>query len=229
MNDNVIYTETDAGLNRFFAKIYSLVGMGVGLSAFVSYLMLFPFRENLISIISQHPFVYYGAAAVELILVFIASSAAQRNTPMALPLFLIYSALNGFTLSFIIAAYTGTTVLEAFVSSAAVFFAMAFIGARVKKDLSGMRKAMMAALIGIILASVINIFMGSGTMSFIISIISVLIFSGLIASDNQMIKRVYKANNGQVGDGWAVAMALSLYLDFINLFISLLRIFGRND
>lgn len=229
MNDNVIYTETDAGLNRFFAKIYSLVGMGVGLSAFVSYLMLFPFRENLISIISQHPFVYYGAAAVELILVFIASSAAQRNTPMALPLFLIYSALNGFTLSFIIAAYTGTTVLEAFVSSAAVFFAMAFIGARVKKDLSGMRKAMMAALIGIIFASVINIFMGSGTMSFIISIISVLIFSGLIASDNQMIKRVYEANNGQVGDGWAVAMALSLYLDFINLFISLLRIFGRND
>ncbi|MCK1228697.1 Bax inhibitor-1/YccA family protein [Streptococcus uberis] len=229
MNDNVIYTETDAGLNRFFAKIYSLVGMGVGLSAFVSYLMLFPFRENLISIISQHPFVYYGAAAVELILVFIASSAAQRNTPMALPLFLIYSALNGFTLSFIIAAYTGTTVLEAFVSSAAVFFAMAFIGARVKKDLSGMRKAMMAAFIGIILASVINIFMGSGTMSFIISIISVLIFSGLIASDNQMIKRVYEANNGQVGDGWAVAMALSLYLDFINLFISLLRIFGRND
>lgn len=229
MNDNVIYTETDAGLNRFFAKIYSLVGMGVGLSAFVSYLMLFPFRENLISIISQHPFVYYGAAAVELILVFIASSAAQRNTPMALPLFLIYSALNGFTLSFIIAAYTGTTVLEAFVSSAAVFFAMAFIGARVKKDLSGMRKAMMAALIGIILANVINIFMGSGTMSFIISIISVLIFSGLIASDNQMIKRVYEANNGQVGDGWAVAMALSLYLDFINLFISLLRIFGRND
>lgn len=229
MNDNVIYTETDAGLNRFFAKIYSLVGMGVGLSAFVSYLMLFPFRENLISIISQHPFVYYGAAAVELILVFIASSAAQRNTPMALPLFLIYSALNGFTLSFIIAAYTGTTVLEAFVSSAAVFFAMAFIGARVKKDLSGMRKAMMAALIGIILASVINIFMGSGTMSFIISIISVLIFSGLIASDNQMIKRVYEANNGQVSDGWAVAMALSLYLDFINLFISLLRIFGRND
>lgn len=229
MNDNVIYTETDAGLNRFFAKIYSLVGMGVGLSAFVSYLMLFPFRENLISIISQHPFVYYGAAAVELILVFIASSAAQRNTPMALPLFLIYSALNGFTLSFIIAAYTGTTVLESFVSSAAVFFAMAFIGARVKKDLSGMRKAMMAALIGIILASVINIFMGSGTMSFIISIISVLIFSGLIASDNQMIKGVYEANNGQVGDGWAVAMALSLYLDFINLFISLLRIFGRND
>lgn len=229
MNENIIYTETDAGLNQFFAKIYSLVGMGIGLSAFVSYLMLFPFRENLISIISQHPFVYYGAIALELILVFIASSAAQRNTPMALPLFLIYSALNGFTLSFIIAAYTGTTVLEAFVSSAAVFFAMAVIGARIKKDLSGLRKAMMAALIGIIIASVVNIFMASGAMSFIISIISVLIFSALIASDNQMIKRVYQANNGQVGDGWAVAMALSLYLDFINLFISLLRIFGRND
>lgn len=229
MNENVIYTETNAGLNQFFAKIYSLVGMGIGLSAFVSYLMLYPFRANLISIITNHPFVYFGAAIVELILVFVASAAARRNTPAALPLFLVYSALNGFTLSFIIAAYAQTTVVQAFVSSAIVFFAMAFVGARTKKDLSGMRKAMMAALIGIIIASLINLFIGSGMMSYIISIVSVLIFSALIASDNQMIKHVYQSTNGQVGDGWAVAMALSLYLDFINLFISLLRIFGRND
>ncbi|EGJ26485.1 Bax inhibitor-1/YccA family protein [Streptococcus porcinus] len=229
MNDHIIYSETDTGLSQFFAKIYGLVGAGVGLSAFVSYLMLYPFRDNLVAIIANHPFVYYGAIILELVLVFLASGAAQRNTPMALPLFLFYSALNGFTLSFIIAAYTQTTVLQAFISSAAVFFTMSMIGLLTKKDLSGFSKALMAALIGIIVASVVNLFIGSGGLNFIISIVSVLIFSGLIAVDNNRIKAVYQATNGQVGDGWAVAMALSLYLDFINLFISLLRIFGRND
>lgn len=229
MNDHLIYTETDSGLNRFFAKIYGLVGMGVALSGFVSFLMLYPFRDNMFAIIANHPFIYYGAIILELVLVFVASAAANRNTPMALPLFLFYSALNGFTLSFIIAVYTQTTVFQAFVSSAAVFFAMAMIGIFVKKDLSGFRKALMAALIGIIIASVVNIFMGSGGMNFIISIVSVFIFSGLIAVDNNRIKTVYQATNGQVNDGWAISMALSLYLDFINLFISLLRIFGRND
>ncbi|VTS38399.1 integral membrane protein [Streptococcus porcinus] len=229
MNDHIIYSETDSGLSQFFAKIYGLVGAGVGLSAFVSYLMLYPFRDNLVAIIANHPFVYYGAIILELILVFVASGAAQRNTPMALPLFLFYSALNGFTLSFIIAAYTQTTVLQAFISSATVFFTMSMIGLLTKKDLSGFSKALMAAVIGIIVASVVNLFIGSGGLNFIISIVSVLIFSGLIAVDNNRIKAVYQATNGQVGDGWAVAMALSLYLDFINLFISLLRIFGRND
>ncbi|MBA2796432.1 Bax inhibitor-1/YccA family protein [Streptococcus porcinus] len=229
MNDHIIYSETDSGLSQFFAKIYGLVGAGVGLSAFVSYLMLYPFRDNLVAIIANHPFVYYGAIILELILVFVASGAAQRNTPMALPLFLFYSALNGFTLSFIIAAYTKTTVLQAFISSATVFFTMSMIGLLTKKDLSGFSKALMAAVIGIIVASVVNLFIGSGGLNFIISIVSVLIFSGLIAVDNNRIKAVYQATNGQVGDGWAVAMALSLYLDFINLFISLLRIFGRND
>lgn len=229
MNDHLIYTETDLGLNRFFAKIYGLVGMGVALSGFVSFLMLYPFRDNMFAIIANHPFIYYGAIILELVLVFVASAAANRNTPMALPLFLFYSALNGFTLSFIIAVYTQTTVFQAFVSSAAVFFAMSMIGIFVKKDLSGFRKALMAALIGIIIASVVNIFMGSGGLNFIISIASVFIFSGLIAVDNNRIKTVYQATNGQVNDGWAISMALSLYLDFINLFISLLRIFGRND
>lgn len=229
MNDNLIYTESQDGLSAFFTKIYSLVGIGIGLSAFVSWLMLYPFQANLITIMTQYSWVYLGAFFVELALVFLASNAARKNTPAALPLFLTYSALNGFTLSFIIVQYVQTTVLQAFVSSALVFFIMAAIGATIKKDLSGMAKALMAALIGIIIASVVNIFIGSGTMSFIISIASVLIFSGLIAYDNQMIKRVYQQTGGNVQNGWAISMALSLYLDFINLFLSLLRIFGRND
>lgn len=229
MNDNLIYTESQDGLSAFFTKIYSLVGIGIGLSAFVSWLMLYPFQANLITIMNQYSWVYMGAFFVELLLVFLASHAARKNTPAALPLFLTYSALNGFTLSFIISQYVQTTVFQAFVSSALVFFIMAAIGATIKKDLSGMAKALLAALIGVIIASVVNIFIRNDSMSFIISIASVLIFSGLIAYDNQMIKRVYQHTGGNVQDGWAISMALSLYLDFINLFLSLLRILGRND
>lgn len=229
MNNNVIYTQTDSRINQFYAKIYGLVGMGIGLSAFVSFLMLYVFRDNMIAIMSGHSVIYYGAIFLELALVFMASSAARKNTPAALPLFLTYSALNGFTLSFIIAAYTGATVIQAFLSSAVVFFVMALIGFTIKKDLSGFSKAIMAAMIGIVVASLINLFIGNGFISYVISILSVLLFSGLIAYDNQMIKRVYESTGGNVQDGWAISMALSLYLDFINLFISLLRLFGNNS
>lgn len=219
MESNAIYTTSDAGLNRFFGKIYGLVGMGVGLSAVISYLMLFPLSHLFVNILMNYSWVYMAALFLEFGLVFLASGAARRNTPAALPLFLVYSALNGFTLSFIIVQYT----------QAIVFFIMALIGVTIKRDLSGMAKFLMAALIGIIVASLINIFFASSMMSFVISIVSILIFSGLIAYDNQMIKKVYYGTNGQVTDGWAVSMALSLYLDFINLFLNILRLFARRN
>ncbi|AWN19334.1 Bax inhibitor-1/YccA family protein [Streptococcus sobrinus] len=229
MGQSPIITQADAGLSRFFAKIYSLVGMGIGLSAVIAALMLFVFPENMIAIMTGGRMIYLGAIFLELALVFVASSAARRNTPWALPLFLVYSALNGFTMSFVIAAYTGAQVVGAFVSSAAVFFIMAAIGATTKKDLSGMAKALMAGLIGIIIAGLVNAFLGSGMMSLLISVVTVVIFSGLIAYENQIIKRVYGQTRGQVSDGWAISMALSLYLDFINLFLSILNLFGRRN
>ncbi|EHI73976.1 FIG005935: membrane protein [Streptococcus criceti] len=229
MGPSPVITQADAGLSRFFARIYGLVGAGIGLSAVVAALMLFVFPENMIAIMTGGRLIYLGALGLELALVFVASSAARRNTPWALPLFLIYSALNGFTMSFIIAAYTGAEVVGAFVSSAVVFFIMAAIGATTKKDLSGMAKALIAGLIGIIIAGVVNIFLGSGMMSFLVSVASVVIFSGLIAYENQLIKRVYGQTHGQVHDGWAISMALSLYLDFINLFLSILNLFGRRN
>lgn len=233
MKSNAIYTTSDAGLNRFFGKIYGLVGIGVGLSAVISYLMLFPLSHLFVNILMNYSWIYMAAIFVELALVFLASGAARRNTPAALPLFLVYSALNGFTLSFIIVQYTQAIVFQAFLSTAIVFFVMALIGVSIKRDLSGMVKFLMAALIGIIVASLVNIFFASSTtsstMSFVISIVSVLIFSGLIAYDNQLIKKVYYSTNGQVTDGWAISMALSLYLDFINLFLNILRIFARHD
>ena len=132
-------------------------------------------------------------------------------------------------MSFIVAMYTGGVVFKAFAVSAAVFLVMAAMGIVIKKDLSGMGRAMIAGLIGIVIASFVNIFLGSDMIDYIVSYVSVVIFAGLIAWDNQKIRYVYEQTGGQAGLGWALSLALSLYLDFINLFLSILRIFGRND
>ena len=227
MNQTII--QERSGLNQFYAKVYAFVGLGIGLSALVSALMLTVFQSQLIYFLMHGRLWLMIATFAELGLVFVASSMAAKNSPAALPVFLVYSVLNGFTLSFVVAFYTPGTVLSAFVSSALLFFVMAAIGIFTKKDLSGMGRALMAALVGLIIAMIVNIFLASGFFDYMISIAMVLVFSGLIAWDNQKIRYVYEQSRGQVAIGWVISMALSIYLDFINLFLSILRIFGRND
>ena len=227
MNQTII--QERSGLNQFYAKVYAFVGLGIGLSALVSALMLTVFQSQLIYFLMHGRLWLMIATFAELALVFVASSMAAKNSPAALPVFLVYSLLNGFTLSFVVAFYTPGTVLSAFVSSALLFFVMAAIGIFTKKDLSGMGRALMAALVGLIIAMVVNIFLASGFFDYMISVAMVLVFSGLIAWDNQKIRYVYEQSRGQVATGWIISMALSIYLDFINLFLSILRIFGRND
>ena len=227
MNQTII--QERSGLNQFYAKVYAFVGLGIGLSALVSALMLTVFQAQLVYFLMHGRLWLMIATFAELALVFVASSMAAKNSPAALPVFLVYSLLNGFTLSFVVAFYTPGTVLSAFVSSALLFFVMAAIGIFTKKDLSGMGRALMAALVGLIIAMVVNIFLASGFFDYMISIAMVLVFSGLIAWDNQKIRYVYEQSRGQVATGWIISMALSIYLDFINLFLSILRIFGRND
>ena len=227
MNQTII--QERSGLNQFYAKVYAFVGLGIGLSALVSALMLTVFQTQLVYFLMHGRLWLMIATFAELGLVFVASSMAAKNSPAALPVFLVYSLLNGFTLSFVVAFYTLGTVLSAFVSSALLFFVMAAIGIFTKKDLSGMGRALMAALVGLIIAMIVNIFLASGFFDYMISIAMVLVFSGLIAWDNQKIRYVYEQSRGQVATGWVISMALSIYLDFINLFLSILRIFGRND
>ena len=227
MNQTII--QERSGLNQFYAKVYAFVGIGIGLSALVSALMLTVFQTQLTYFLMHGRLWLMIATFAELALVFVASSMAAKNSPAALPVFLVYSLLNGFTLSFVVAFYTPGTVLSAFVSSALLFFVMAAIGIFTKKDLSGMGRALMAALVGLIIAMIVNIFLASGFFDYMISIAMVLVFSGLIAWDNQKIRYVYEQSRGQVATGWIISMALSIYLDFINLFLSILRIFGRND
>ena len=227
MNQTII--QERSGLNRFYAKVYAFVGLGIGLSALVSGLMLTTFQDLLVQIMMNARVWLIAAGFVEVALVYVASSMALKNSPAALPIFLLYSVLNGFTLSFVVSLYTPGTVLTAFVSSAALFFVMALIGVVIKKDLSGMGRALIGALVGLILAMIVNVFLNSGLFDYIISIVMVLVFAGLIAWDNQKIRYVYEESNGQVATGWAISLALSLYLDFINIFLSFLRIFGSDD
>ena len=143
----------------------------------------------------------------------------------------------GIALSALVSALMLTTfqdllvqlMFNARISSAALFFVMAIIGVVIKKDLSGIGRALIGALVGLILAMIVNVFLNSGLFDYIISIVMVLVFAGLIAWDNQKIRYVYEESNGQVATGWAISLALSLYLDFINLFLSFLRIFGSDD
>lgn len=227
MNQTII--QERSGLNQFYAKVYAFVGLGIGLSALVSALMLTVFQSQLIYFLMHGRLWLMIATFAELALVFVASSMAAKNSPAALPVFLVYSVLNGFTLSFVVAFYTPGTVLSAFISSTLLFFVMAVIGIFSKKDLSGMGRALMAALVGLIIAMVVNLFLANSFFDYMISIAMVLVFSGLIAWDNQKIRYVYEQSRGQVATGWVISMALSIYLDFINLFLSILRIFGRND
>ena len=227
MNQTII--QERSGLNQFYAKVYAFVGLGIGLSAIVSALMLTTFQDLLVQLMINARIWLIVTGIVEVALVIFASGLAVKNSPATFPIFLLYSAVNGFSLSFIVSLYLPGTVLTAFISSAALFFVMAIVGVVIKKDLSGIGRALIAALFGLILAMVVNIFLNSDLMDYIISIVMVLVFAGLIAWDNQKIRYVYEESDGQVATGWAISLALSLYLDFINLFLSFLRIFGRDD
>lgn len=231
MNNNPIIMEQSeiTALNRFFAKIYGYVAVGVGLSALVAYLSLTVFFEATLNLVMGGRFVIWGIMIAEIALVLFASTAAAKNSPMALPLFIAYSALNGFTISIVLWAYTRETVLLAFVTAVGMFAVMAIIGATTKKNLSAMGQALLAALVGVVIASVVNMFLQSSGMSYIISLISVVIFAGLIAYDNQRIRYVFEETGGNVQEGWAISLALQLYLDFVNLFLNLLRVLGRRN
>lgn len=231
MNNNPIIMEQSeiTALNRFFAKIYGYVALGVGISALVAYLSLTVLWELTLNILMAGSWIIWVIMLAEIGLVMFASGAAAKNSPLALPLFIAYSAINGFTIGIMLLFYTGETVLLAFVTAVGMFAVMAIIGATTKKNLSAMGQALLAALVGVVIASVVNMFLQSSGMSFIISLISVVIFAGLIAYDNQRIRYVFEETGGQVQEGWAISLALQLYLDFVNLFLNLLRVLGRRN
>ena len=172
----------------------------------------------------------YGLFAVELALVIIVSAAINRLSVLTATLmFLLYSVLNGATLSVIFLVYQLSSIATVFFITASTFGTMALIGYTTKKDLSSIGRILTMSLIGLVIATLVNIFIKSDGLTMILSYIGVLVFVGLTAWDSQKIKQMLRQAT-DVDDGTktiALLGALSLYLDFVNLFLYLLRIFGR--
>ncbi|HRF68852.1 MAG TPA: Bax inhibitor-1/YccA family protein [Muribaculum sp.] len=183
---------------------------------------------DLMYFLASHRWVYWGLLIVELLMVFGISGAVNKiSSPMATVLFYAYSLLNGVTFALIFAAYTPVSIFKTFLITAGVFGAMSVYGYFTNRDLTKIGSFLFMALIGLIIASVINIFWANSTLEWIVSIAGVLIFIGLTAWDTQKIKQMAQYNAIEPSR-LATIGALSLYLDFINLFLYLLRFFGSS-
>jgi FtsH-binding integral membrane protein len=174
---------------------------------------------------------FWGLIIAELALVFAVSGAINRlSLATATLLFVLYSVVNGATLSVIFLAYSMPAIIQTFFITAGTFGVMALVGYTTKTDLTSLGKLLFMALIGLVIATVVNMFVGSTGFDYILSYVGVLIFVGLTAYDTQKIKQMCQLapDAGEHMQKLALLGALSLYLDFINLFLYLLRIFGNN-
>ena len=175
---------------------------------------------------------FWGLIIAELALVFGVSAAINRiSLTMATLMFILYSVINGALMSYIFLAYTASSIATVFFITAGTFGAMALLGYTTKTDLSSMGKILFMALIGLIIATIVNLFVKSSGFTLILSYVGVLIFVGLTAWDSQKIKQMLlqAPDAGEGAQKLALLGALTLYLDFINLFIYLLRIFGKRN
>ena len=212
----------------FMQKVYLWMTFALTLTGFVAYRTTQ--SEFLLELIFSSSFGFIGLILAELALVFWISSGIQRmSSNMAIGLFLLYSVLNGMTLSVLLIAYTGASVASTFFITAGMFGAMSVYGYTTKQDLSSWGNLLFMALIGLILASVVNIYLQSSGLYWLINYIGVLVFVGLTAYDTQKIKQIAAQVivESEVGRKVAILGALTLYLDFINMFIFMLRILGN--
>ena len=186
---------------------------------------------TILSLIFSSKVTFFGLIIAEFALVFAISGAINRlSLSTATLLFILYSVINGATLSTIFFAFSVATIGKVFFITAGTFGAMALVGYTTKTNLTSMGKLLFMALLGIIIASVVNMFVASSGLDLILSYVGVLVFVGLTAYDTQKIKQMCQAapDAGESAQKLALIGALSLYLDFINLFLYLLRIFGNN-
>jgi uncharacterized protein len=216
-------------ISSFLKSVYSWMFVGLLVTAAVAaYVASTP---SLIGAVVTNRLLFYGLMIGELGLVFYLSARVAKMSPgTATGLFILYAALNGVTLSVILLAYTGQSVANAFLVTGAMFGGMALYGSVTKRSLAGWGQFFFMGLIGIVVASVVGIFWKSDALQFVIAVIGVVVFTGLTAYDAQRLKQMALAlPEGQTGS-YSIVGALSLYLNFINLFLSLLRLFGgRRD
>ena len=218
-----------ASVATFFNAVYAWMAAGLAMTGVVAFLV----SQNM-AMMRQifQPVVLVILVVAQLALVFTISAAIRKiNTTVATLLFMLYAALMGLTLSAIFIVYTKASIAGTFAVTAGTFGAMSLYGFVTKRDLSRLGSILFMALIGLIIASIVNVFWANSTFYWIITYAGVLIFVGLTAYDTQKLKEIayQTADDPHLAGRLAVSGALVLYLDFINLFLFLLRILGRRE
>jgi FtsH-binding integral membrane protein len=218
-----------ARITAFLSKVYGWMFVGLLLTAVTAYGVAS--SPALIEAVIVNRIVFWGLIIAQLVLVFYLAARVEHMAPAtAAGLFMLYSAMVGVTSSVILLVYTGASIASTFIITAGMFGAMAFFGTVTKRNLAGMGQFLFMGLIGLIIASIVGMFWQNDALQFVISVVGVLVFTGLTAWDAQRLKHMAVAlPEGRTGS-YAVVGALSLYLDFINLFFFLLRFTGgRRD
>lgn len=221
----MITEEKDYGMSKFFSGVYLWMFIGLAISGLVAYFT--SVTPAMWKIVATS---YTLIIILELIVVIAFSALRRKVSPnVAKILFIVYSAISGLTLSSIFLVYEIGSIGMVFLSSALMFGLLALYGYTTKTDLSSMGKVLFFALLAIIIMSIINIFVGNSTFGIVISIVSIVVFFGLTAWDMQALKRMYAyyRNDEQELSKMSIYGALDLYLDFVNIFLELLSLFGK--
>ncbi len=224
------YSRAGARDRSIIKNVYLWMTAGLALTGVVAFGI--SSNQSIMSALISNQVLFFGAIIAELALVMYLSARIMKMSATAATLsFALYAFLNGVTLSVIFLAYTGATISLAFFTTAATFGAMSLYAMTTKRDLSGMGHYLLMGVIGIIVVSVINIFLKSPAIYYMISYIGVLVFMGLTAYDTQTILRWSAQAGSSISEEqyikFSIMGALKLYLDFINIFLFMLRIFGR--
>lgn len=225
MNNNEIYGN-QAGLNSFMIKMYGFMAGAVAISAVTAYLISNVYQVQALTFFANNRWAVWGILILQVVLVMSMSFKADRSPAMSLTGLGLYSVLEGLFFGLIVQVYSSQDVTMAFVSATVMFTVLALMGTNTKKDLSGIGRQAMAALIALIIVMIINIFLRSSIITLAFSFIGVVIFAALIAWDSQRFRQMYIQYGNQINaTNLAIMGALQLYLDFVNLFIQLLNIF----
>jgi FtsH-binding integral membrane protein len=216
-------------VTTFLQKVYGWMFIGLGVTASLAFTVAG--SPTLLQHILSNQFLYLGLIVAEVGLVFYLSARVDALAPpVAMALFIVYAALNGVTLSFIFLVYSGESIASTFVVTAGMFGALALYGSTTKRSLAGAGQFFFMGLIGLVLASIVGMFWQNDTLQFLISTVGVIVFTGLTAWDAQRLKLMAATVPEERSGAYAVVGALALYLDFINLFLMLLRLLGgRRD
>ncbi|QKK17540.1 Bax inhibitor-1/YccA family protein [Rhizobium indicum] len=223
----------DQGLRAYMLKVYNLMALGLAITGVAAYLSFqFAFANGELTAFGQaiylSPLKWVVILAPLALVFFLSFRINTMTVAAAQTTFAVYAALVGLSLSSIFLIYTGQSVVQTFFVTAASFGALSLYGYTTKRNLSAMGSFLMMGLFGLIIASIVNIFLASSAVQFAISVLGVLIFAGLTAYDTQRIKELYlEADDVAVAGRKAIMGALTLYLDFINLFMFLLQFMGN--